>query len=531
MTKPASRSNMSKSAQTPIHRAATKQRDFRNFFPKFCFWAVISITSIVLAWILFLRIKEGLLFDNPKQLLIIFVLLCLIIFCYAYHRRYPIKLFQSQKFWRLVLIFSIVLGISLRLLFLAFFDEFAPTGLTSDTGVHYNAAQEILNTGAIASSEIGIYESYHTQLMSYNYVTVLAQWLFGANYLSVLIPNIIFDLIASLVLFILLRKWQNERTAAIGVAFYLLNPLGISFCAQALALSIVNMFIIIGLFMVYEFWQSLRKEHYRKFLLLAAASGLVFAISNSLRPVFSVFIIAVIILLAVHTISKLQKRTTLYTIGGAALLLVTFITGGTLIDLSYQLINPYYQDTGHGALGWNLFVGANFDSKGRWSYEDWDLMPPRLFGGEMTPTEINEDFTKMALRRYKEMGIRKLGIHLINKTEMIFTSNEVTPIRNLEEQFKTVNGREEWYQTLNNSFMLSLTILIGLSSIYFWRLIQNRSAKPDFFIFFLALCFCGLFFSSLLVEVMSRYVSIFVPLLIIFSAAALNNSRPAKVNS
>ncbi len=531
MTKPASRSNVSKPAPAPTSRVATEQRSFRKIFPKFCFWVVIGITLIVLAWILFLRIKEGLLFDNPKQLLVIFLLFCLISFCYTYHRKHPIQLFQSQKFWRLVFIFSIVLGISLRLLFLAFFDEFAPVGLTSDTGVHYNAAQEILKTGAITSSDIGIYESYHTQLMSYNYVTVLAQWLFGANYLSVLIPNIIFDLIASLVLFILLKKWQNERTAAIGVAFYLLNPLGISFCAQALALSIVNMFIVIGIFMVYELWQALHREHYQKFLFLAAACGLIFALSNALRPIFSVFIIAIIILLAVHVISKLQKRTTLYTIGGVALLLVTFVTGGSLIDFSYKFINPYYQDTGHGALGWNLFVGANFDSKGRWSYEDWDLMPPRLFSGEMTPTEINEDFTRMAVQRYKAMGIRKLSIHLINKTEMLFTANEVTPIRNLEEQFKSVSGREGWYWTLNHSFMLGLTVLIGLSFIYFWRLIQDHNVKPDFFVFFLALCFCGLFFSSLFVEVMSRYVSIFVPLLVIFSAATLNNSRPAKVSS
>lgn len=526
-----SKSTTSKKSVTPPKTTKTTssktpaRHTFHTLLPKICFWGIIGLTFVILSWILFLRINDGFLFTNSKALLLIFLTLCVVATIYAYHRHHPIQLFQNPKFWRVALIFSVVIGVSLRLLFLSFADEFNPNGLASDTGVHYNAAQEILDTGVITSSEIGIYEAYHTQLTSYTLVTTLAQWFFGPTYLSVLIPNIIFDLVAALAIFILLKNWQNSRIATIGVALYLLNPLGITFCAQALALSIVNMFIALTLLLIYYFWQAYQKGKYKNFLILTAATGIVLALGNALRPVFSVFLIAIAIFLIVIAIRKLKKRPALYALGGLVLAFITFTTSGTLIDRSYQLVNPYYQDVGHSALGWNLFVGANYDSKGRWSFDDWELMPPRLFG-DKTPTEINSEFTDLAIQRYKNMGIRQLAVHFLNKTSMLFARNEVTLIRNLEEQFTTVDGSENWYWVLNNSALLTLTFLAALAFTFFLRIIQQHKSRPDFFVFFLALVFCGLFASSLLVEVMSRYVSIFVVLLIIFSACAFQQQQP-----
>lgn len=505
-----------------IVKKTTKPYRILKRLPYYSFWIIMSFALFFSAWILWLRINSGLEIATPKFLLFDFFLVAGGFIAARYLKRHPAKFFQSPKFRRLILIGAIVLGIVCRLLFLSFADEFQPNGKGTDTGVHYYAAQEILSTGQIQTESTGRYEAYHSQLTSYTMLTAVFMKIFGVNYFAVLLPNIIFDLAGALALYLLLRRWQNERAATLGVIFWLLNPLGIVFCAEALALTAVNAFMVWVLYVIYLAHDANKQQNYRLMLGLFIIGGLLSAVGNALRPVFSVIFIALTVFVLVQILQSSQCQSALWLFGGLFAFALVFIGCGALIERSYLLVNPYYhkEDLGHGALGWNLFVGANYDTAGRWSFEDWELMPPRLYDSDMTPAAINHDFTSMALARYRAMSPQQLVVHLINKTQILFCRNDITIVRNLEEQFTSVDGTERWYWILNNSSLIIITIFAALTFTFFCFIFQRHKSRPDYFTFFLALCFCGLLASSLLVEVMSRYVSIFIVPFVIFSTSA-----------
>ena len=117
----------------------------------------------------------------------------------------------------------------------------------------------------------------------------------------------------------------------------------------------------------------------------------------------------------------------------------------------------------------------------------------------------------MGLERYRGMDLGRIGLHFLNKSRILFGENEVQVAENLREQFDNVNGNETWYKITNAVAMITLTVFAILTAIYFWTIIKvTKREKIDLFGVLVSLIFCGFFVSSLLVEVMSRYVSIFV---------------------
>ena len=333
------------------------------------YWFVMLAAFLFSAWILWLRLNSGLEISTPKFLLFNFLLIIAMTLGLIYSKHRQVKWLQSPKFIRVVLIGAIILGVICRLAFISFAGEFQPANAGTDTGVHYYAAQEILSTGHIQTEGTGVYEAYHTQLTSYTLLTTLCMKIFGVNYFAILIPNIIFDLLGALAIYLLLRRWQNEKAANIGVIFWLLNPLGIIFCAEILALTVVNALIAWVLYIIYLAYTSIMRQNYQTMLGLLVASGILSAVGNSLRPVFSIIFIALTILIIIQIIQRPQHYHVAWLLGGLVAFTVVFIGSSALIERSYLIVNPHYhsEDVGHGALGWNLFVGANYNTYGRWS--------------------------------------------------------------------------------------------------------------------------------------------------------------------
>ncbi len=488
--------------------------------------AVLWISFLIALWILWIRLNDGLGIEKTKYLVGLFVLVLMTVGGVILLRKKQPKFLRQPKFYLFLTVGAVVVGVILRLGFLHFYGEYMPKGEGTDTGVHWYMAQEILETGKIQDEFLGNYEAFFTQLTSYTLLVAVSMWFVGVNYLAILLPNILFDLVAAGAIYVLLRKWKDEKVAAWGVVLAMLNPLSICFCAEGLALSVVNMFVALGLLLIYFLWIFLQQNTYGKFWLTAAAIGLVLACGNAFRPVFSVLIIAVLGLLVLDLLmKKVDWKHALKTGGGFVIMLVVFAGVGLGWDGIYRLVNPYYQTERHSMLGWNFFVGANFETEGRWSPEDWNLMAPKLAVDEetetqtQTPAEINSEFMTDGIQRYAAMSPVRILLHLMNKSRILFGRNEITIIRNMEEQFTNVWGNEWWYGLACVLNLLMLTVFAVLTTGYFGGAVRTR--KVDLYGVFLALSFCGLFASSLLVEVMSRYVVIFIVPLVIFSACVI----------
>ncbi len=146
------------------------------------------------------------------------------------------------------MILVMILAVMVRLSFLIFSDYYLPLGTTIDTGIHRFAGEEIATFGQIVDPVMGRYEAFFPFLTSYSLIVGMSMKIFGVTYLAILIPNIIFDLIAATAIYSILYKWKANKTISrLGATLWLLNPLTILFCTEGTALTVVNMFIALSL--------------------------------------------------------------------------------------------------------------------------------------------------------------------------------------------------------------------------------------------------------------------------------------------
>ncbi len=497
---------------------------------------VLTIGAVFSSWILFLRANSGLELNLPKYLVLGFLLLILVGVFYVLYKRKQATWLANKWFLTTLVVASVALGILVRLLFLKFSNAYSPLGFGSDTGIHWYTGQEILQTGKISSFDAGTYEANFPYLTTYTGMVALSMNIFGVTYAAILIPNVLCDLLVAGIVYYLLLKWKGRQTATWGVVLALLNPLSVFFCVEGLALSYTNLFVALVFLGVYFLWHFLKQRQYWRYFLAAFVVGLCLSLGNAFRSLFIVFLLAIIILLMTDFATCPKARRFFVRFSGIAVILLTFMVCNFVIDMVHHQLNPYYQDK-HGSLGWSFFVGANYQSSGRWSEQDWDLLSPKIYGEKSekdgveivlsepwSPTEINSSFMQAGLQRYQEMSVLNLLFHLVNKTEILFCRNEITLFRNLEEQFTNVFGVEEWYLLANDMGIWMLNIFAVLVFVFCWQMAKNGwKHEIDYFGYFIVLCFCGLFASSLLVEVMSRYISVFVVPFTVMSAVSLVN--------
>lgn len=362
-----------------------------------------------------------------------------------------------------------ILAVMVRLSFLIFSDYYLPLGTTIDTGIHRFAGEEIATFGQIVDPVMGRYEAFFPFLTSYSLIVGMSMKIFGVTYLAILIPNIIFDLIAATAIYSILYKWKANKTISrLGATLWLLNPLTILFCAEGTALTVVNMFIALSLLKSLPFYG------------------------------FS-----------------------------------------QLFSLVTQKVNPYYERISN-TIGWNIFVGANYNTEGRWSVSDWEILWPKLHGehvfdddwdptddtGAIPRGELQLEFLYAGIERYANMGPAGLVVHLLNKTEMLFGEGVQYPAWNITEQFINIDGNEGWLRLLHGLAAICHTLCIVAMFVYVVSTLKSSNSprkviKLDWFLFFLLLSFCGLFAAALIPEVMARYMSVFWVVDIIFLTLAL----------
>ena len=367
------------------------------------------------------------------------------------------------------MILVMILAVMVRLSFLIFSDYYLPLGTTIDTGIHRFAGEEIATFGQIVDPVMGRYEAFFPFLTSYSLIVGMSMKIFGVTYLAILIPNIIFDLIAATAIYSILYKWKANKTISrLGATLWLLNPLTILFCTEGTALTVVNMFIALSLLKSLPFYG------------------------------FS-----------------------------------------QLFSLVTQKVNPYYERVSN-TIGWNIFVGANYNTEGRWSVGDWEILWPKLHGehvfdddwdptddtGAISRGELQLEFLYAGIERYANMGPAGLVVHLLNKTEMLFGEGVQYPAWNITEQFINIDGNEGWLRLLHGLAAICHTLCIVAMFVYVVSTLKSSNSprkviKLDWFLFFLLLSFCGLFAAALIPEVMARYMSVFWVVDIIFLTLAL----------
>lgn len=510
-------------------RSRSAQATFGEKFTQVVFVALLIIVNLVLLWGALVFLDNGLHFVSAALFLVVFVCLVAVgVLCYhqnyrrllaLIHRKFPNL--TRAKVLQIAFIAAVILGVLIRLAFLLIGYKYQPESDLSDTGFHWFFAQKLVN-GIEPGVYDGGYGAFFPHLMTYSATLAGFMKIFGTGYQSILLSNLIFDLIATLAIYYLLKMWRGRAAAQIGSMIWLLNPLEIIFCGIGVSIVVTNAVLAVVLLLVFLVIKLIKSRSWLKLALVSLLLGMALSVGNAYRPIFTVLLIAIIMIFILQIIRHFAD-----VIAPAILslifILISFVGVGKLIDLGYQSINPYHVAGGTG-IGWNFFVGSNYDSWGRWNRSDSAIFGSKLYLGEDDNVQVNPDlvgvqseFFNQGLERYKAMSPAQFVSHFIHKTSVLFadTSDALTWV--FYEGFR-IDANHPLYRFIDGCGTIALFAGIIVSLMYFIKLLTQKTHPWQPYLVFLMLSFCGLIAASLLVEVMQRYVMPLTVILTIFTA-------------
>jgi hypothetical protein len=400
----------------------------------------------------------------------------------------------------IMMVVLIIIGIIARIMLL--YANYKPP--ESDYETFYNNAVAFSQSGHISYTR---YYAIFPYLTPYSSVLGLFFRFFGTKYSNVVIFNIIIDVLSAVVLFFTFRKKHNLKRSLILPAIWLINPISIIWCAFVSPITIVNLLFVIcvGVF-------ELREKIVRKYMyiLVSILLGVVLAIGNLFRPIFIVFVIA-IVMYEIYKLLFTKNRGKINSIIGIIAILVCYFTTISLGNVVIQKIVGL--DISHTA-GWTIYVGANMNSYGTSNVEDTKVFQKKHDEEPFSAEKIQVDFKDKAIERIRNNGAKGNYNLLINKFQVLtgyiaqYSYASLEYAMNLPNTTQSVKVRE-WLRNYAHIYMFILVFLNLFT--YFWKISKKNSGIIVYYL----LCI-GLVISHLFVEAHGRYtVHIIVPMSII----------------
>lgn len=395
---------------------------------------------------------------------------------------------KCKKLFILFLLIAVITRIIL------FFNTYS--NIANDYSFFYGSAKNYVLNKQLNNSYIALFPYL------YSYIFLLGNFMkiFSTSYNTVLLFNIIFEILGGIFLYLLIKK-HGKYDEKKSLLLYFFNPFNIIWTTICCPVIIVNTTLITIFYIIYV----LKKCKNNKLkIVLSILLGMMLSISNSLRPIIIILFIALTIwyIISVTSNKKLIKKYILHTI----ITIIIYLFSNTLINsyISEQIdFNVPINKS-----GWTIYVGSNYDANGMWNQEDANYLYEVYDKNDNNQT--HKILQKEGINRYKKLGFKTILL-LIKKSFIL--GNDIENYT-LNEYLNLTNYK--------NSNVENIIITISLSTFWYFILFNNLfichkniKKRKNTFIVPIGIFSIGLFLSTLLVEVSPRYfMPIFVSLII-----------------
>ena len=460
-----------------------KEKFFKNI--KILFLVIYSIFSIGL-------LVAPLKYTHSIKFIILYILIFSLFIIFIKLKNIINNLLHKKKYYKIIFISVIFIGILIRVLLLC-------VNYSELTGV--GDYQTFFSNSAIFCESNKIFQKTYVELFPFliPYMVLLGSFfkIASISYKSVVLLNIILDLLTALFLYF---SFDNKNIKMILPCLWLLNPINCIWCTICCPVVAVNFGIVLSIF---AFSKALKHINSKLFILYSIITGVIMGIANMFRPLMLIMLIA--IALYYIFINLKQKKLNTYYIISFLLIFISFIS---ISFLGRFTLNKIIDGKVSTSSGWTLYIGSNIESSGGWYSEPKFEEFSEKYS---TAEEIQQEFKKLAIERYKNNGIK--NINLFISKFFVITGNIA------EYSFETFKGTI----SISNNLLLNLikltfhiyiTILILLNALNVYLDIKYKNS--DIQDLFYMLLYIGLVMAHLFVEVSPRYyMPAIVPLTII----------------
>lgn len=388
---------------------------------------------------------------------------------------------------------------------------------TSDYHTYWINALSIANENKIAEHWQQYFGAIAANAPLICSIFALGLKIFGAHLNVLLLMNILFYTIAVLALYYIGSHFLGKMHAFTGVLLFALWPNNILGSLYLASEPMYICFLLLGLaVLLYGL------NHRGKTLWLSAAvSGVILSVSQGLRPLTSVFMIALIILIlgyyqlirsktpAKPNLSFLQRT------GFLGLVFIVFLGTSQLIDMHTHRYLPVISKP---SFGWTLYEGNNPYAYGQWSPQSSDALSEVSRAYELQ--DVQSVLLTMAIEQLKSYDLKGYLYLLAKKsTSLIGNSNYYYPdIAHYQTNDLILHGSYPGVLKTWSYFEYALYKILAFYLIYIcfrsvYNLFKNKQAFYTLLLF--TLPYAGICALHALVTSIPRYGYPTIPFLIL----------------
>jgi|GEM_PF-818742 len=298
----------------------------------------------------------------------------------------------------------------------------------------------------------------------------------------------------------ILEKFTGPRTGVLGGLAVALNPSIIIFTLLSGGEPVYSSIILCA---VLIFAAGIDNEKPYPFM---AVFGITSALGNFFRPTALILIISSVLVIFLCCDFKAVRKMLLIAVIVFSYAVTASVLGAVTSSVS-GFRNPAY------GFGWNLYIGANEESQGKWNEKDAELFD-KIKNEYQDPSKVQEYFFKQGIERYKKMGLRVIP-HFKRKLSIWFdetyTAAVVTEWQTEYTRFKSA-GLKQTFHIIVNSY--NLFVVLGAAAA---MLMLSLDRKNYGAVKILSYYMAGIIMLYMILETATRYKGAYYSVLTLLS--------------
>lgn len=482
------------------------------------FFGLLSLFIFVSKIFELIEVMPGLKYKIVSILILLFVFL---IFFYEYKRiscfgRRILKQINALTVKKMVIIL-ILLSFGLRTLCMYVFQ--IDSSNHPDMEMYWSYVQQISSNGVI-TEHVG-YAVKFPYTVVYATMFLPVAKLLGSN--NILIMNLYLNVlftVTTVLMFDLINYYSNKNRAFISMMIWTLLPTGMT---ETLLLAHENGFVFFHSLAIWIFFRLLPicKNNAQK-VLCVLLTGITISYAALFNKFGLVSICAFVLILIIRFLRHPKSLKFFVKIGLSILLIVScYFVSSSYINSYIKAVVPNqseHQQEDEVFMGWPLYVGLNYESRGGRTQEDADRWEENVENKK----EYQLTLLRERINEYIQNPIRIL-IHLKNKMQVVW-GQDFNPI-GYGMGGGVNNFILTWHGGIIYSLYMRVCIIIGifLSFILMFSLRKNKVIEDSDYIKYMKMFMIGVTLILMFTEVMPKYSSHMLFVFLIVMGDGLNS--------
>ena len=398
------------------------------------------------------------------------------------------------------------------LLFLCFLVRYVwvvenPIDPASDYYTFYHAAETLAENFSIADLEESLprYLALFPHIFGYAFFLSVLFTLFGPSPFVAAVTNVVLSTISMALLYYIGLRLSGRFMAVAVSLLWIFYPSQILFNMFVLSEPYYTMLLLASLALLLWIRQRLSKLSFWQSVVAGIPLGILLGLANTARPIAAIILIAAAILFFV--VEPLAKEPDT---GKKALLFLTMCLLYSAVGTANNWL--FTQRVGEAPAttpGYNIYVGFNVESDGKWNQDDSDTLVQYNQDASLSAREVQSAMLKEAVQRITS-GTIDFSQLFYEKLTVLWQTDDAPIFYG-----KTVMEQPEKLSAQCNGFYYLTWIgsLVGA-----WYLFRRKGQN---FTYLFPLFLLGLTMAQMLVEVATRYHYAGVPFLALLAAYGL----------